>query len=118
MFNDITYSIMDRRKLDNLQAELDGMRHRSVKAADVQGLASRLGRKLVKRGREPNWASTEFPNLRPLSIPDHGGGRDLSPRVRKSCLNELENDIDAWDKKLTEEETKIQQKLLPGKGNV
>jgi hypothetical protein len=104
---------MDRRKLAKLEVELDSMRHRSVKADDVQSLASRLGRRLVNRGKEPNWANSEFPNLRPLSIPDHGGGRDLSPRVRKSVLNELENDIDAWDQKLTEEENK--QKAI-GKG--
>jgi hypothetical protein len=113
--DDITYSTMDRRKLDKLEAELDAMRHKSVKAADVQSLANRLGRNLVKRGKEPNWANSEFPNLRPLSIPDHGGGRDLSPRVRKSVLNELENDIDAWDQKLIQEEN--QQKAAIGKGN-
>jgi hypothetical protein len=95
---------MDRKKLERLSAELDAMRHRSVKAADVQRLASRLGRKLANHGKHPNWENIQFPGLRPLSIPDHGRGRDLSPRVRKSVLNELEDDIDAWDEKITEDE--------------
>jgi hypothetical protein len=96
---------MNPHKLDKLRQELDAMRHRSVTAADIQRLAGRLGRTLANRGKEPNWINTEFPGLRPLSIPDHGG-RDLSPGVRKSVLNELENDIDAWEQKNTEDESK------------
>ena len=90
------------------------MRHRSVKAADIQGLAARLGREKGELRQGADLGERRVSELRPLSIPDHGGGRDLSPRVRKSVLNELENDIDAWDQKLTEEENK--QKLI-GKGN-
>ena len=94
---------MDQRKLYKLQRELDGMRLRTVRAADdVQSLARRLGREPVNRGRHPMWESPEFRRLLPaLAIPDHGGGRDLSPGVKKDCLDQLEDDIIAWDRKLS-----------------
>jgi hypothetical protein len=91
---------MDRKKLEKLQSELDQMRLRSVKAADLQSLAARLGRDTQKRGKHPMWVSGEFPDLFPLSIPDHGGGRDTSPKVKKVALENLQLDIDAWDAKL------------------
>jgi len=45
------------------------------------------------------WVSTEFPKLPPLSIPDHGG-KDYPPGTRKSILNQLEDDITAWDERI------------------
>ena len=79
------------------------MRRTQVRAGDVQGLAARLGRKLADRGKHPIWVSSVFPALRPLSIPDHGG-RDLSARVKKCVLVQLEDDIEAWDQVISEKE--------------
>jgi len=94
---------MKRNRLNKLWRQLDGLRHSSVKALEIQKLAKQLGREKVKRGKEPTWESREFQELRPLSIPDHGG-KDLSPGVKYSVLNELENDVISWDERLTQEE--------------
>jgi hypothetical protein len=45
------------------------------------------------------WVSEVFGQLRPLSIPDHSG-RDLAPGTKKSILNQLEDDVLAWDEAL------------------
>jgi hypothetical protein len=45
----------------------------------------------------------EFPDLWPLSIPDHGS-RDLSRGTKNSILTQLEEDLLAWDEKITSEE--------------
>ena len=59
-------------------------------------MAKRLGRKKVKRGSEPMWENKEFPDLFVLSIPDHGG-RDLAVGTKNSILDQLEDDIAAWE---------------------
>src|SRR5262245_10410261 len=69
----IAYSTMDRKKLDKLKRELAHLRRSPQRALALQGLAKKLGRKSVKRGKEPMWESTEFPQLFVLAIPDHGG---------------------------------------------
>lgn len=79
------------------------MHRASVKAAEVQSLAARLGRQLADRGKHPMWVNSQFPKLRPLSIPDHGG-RDLSLRVRKCVLLQLEDDVLAWDEWISKRE--------------
>jgi hypothetical protein len=48
------------------------------------------------------WESAEFVDLRVLAIPDHGG-RDLSPGTRNSILNQLEDDVLAWEERLGEQ---------------
>jgi hypothetical protein len=93
---------MNRKKLGKLQDELDQMRASSCRAADVQSLAARLGRNLGNRGKHPMWVSDEFKELFALSIPDHGG-RDLSRHVKKKILDNLQQDIFAWDAKLPRE---------------
>jgi hypothetical protein len=91
---------MNRKKLDKLREELNRMRRASVKATDIQSLATKLGRRSVDRGREPMWESTKFPHLFVLAIPAHGG-KDLSTGVKHSVLNQLEEDILAWDEWLS-----------------
>jgi hypothetical protein len=93
---------MNRRKLEKLRRELESLRRSPAKAIAFQSLATRLGRRVVNRGKHPIWESVEFSGLFPLAIPDHGG-RDLSTGVRNSVLNQLEGDILAWDNKLSEE---------------
>jgi len=48
------------------------------------------------------WESTEF-DLFVLSIPHHGG-RDLAPGTKKSILDQLEDDLLAWEERLGEDE--------------
>ena len=45
------------------------------------------------------WQSTEFPELFVLAIPRHGG-RDLAPGTRRSILDQLEEDVLAWEEKI------------------
>jgi hypothetical protein len=91
---------MNRKKLDKLRRTIEGLRRQSPKALEVQKIAKQLGRKKVKRGKEPVWESLEFNHLRPLSIPDHGG-RDLTPGVLHSILNQLEDDLTSWDERIS-----------------
>jgi hypothetical protein len=94
---------MNRKKLDKLWRRIEGLRRSSPKALEIQNVAKQLGRKKVKRGKEPVWESMEFHDLRPLSIPDHGG-RDLSPGVLRSILNQLEDDLVSWDERITQQD--------------
>jgi hypothetical protein len=46
---------MTPRKLAKLKQELASFRRSQAKAADLESMARRLGRKQVKRGKEPTW---------------------------------------------------------------
>jgi hypothetical protein len=94
---------MDRKRLHKLKREMLRLRRSAQKAAALEGLASALGRKRVKRGKEPMWESTHFPELFVLSIPHHGG-RDLAIGTKKSILDQLEDDVLAWEQRLDDEE--------------
>jgi hypothetical protein len=96
---------MNRKRLSKLRKELEKLRNSTVKALDLQRVAKQLGRRKVKRGKEPMWENAQFTWLRPLAIPDHGGGRDISPGVKNSVLNQLDDDLIAWDERITEEES-------------
>jgi hypothetical protein len=100
---------MNRRKLNKLWRTVEGLRRQSPKALEIQKLARQLVRKKVKRGKEPVWESLEFQYLRALSIPDHGG-RDLTPGVLHSILNQLEDDLNSWDERITQQERTITER--------
>jgi hypothetical protein len=100
---------MNRKQLNKLRRAIDGLRRSSPKAIEIQKLAKQLGRKKVKRGKEPTWESREFQDLRPLSIPDHGG-KDLSPGVKHSILNQLEDDLICWDERMIQRETGVRER--------
>lgn len=87
---------MDAKKLGKILAELDAMRRRSIRSADIKSVARALGRVEVNRGKHRMWESSQFSWLRPLSIPDHGG-RDLATGTKKAILDLLEEDVAAWD---------------------
>lgn len=95
----IAYSIMNCKKLDKLKRELLQMRLSPQKAENIASLAKRLGRRKAKRGKEPVYESIEFNDLFPVSIPHHGG-KDIPIGTRNSILNQLEDDIHAWEFKL------------------
>jgi hypothetical protein len=97
---------MNRKKLNRLWRQIEGMRSSSLKAIEIQRLAKQLGREKVKRGKEPTWESHEFQHLRALSIPDHGA-KDLSTGVKHSILNQLEDDLISWDERITQQETGV-----------
>jgi hypothetical protein len=94
---------MNRKKLNKLRHELARMRRSPQKSGDLDSLAMALGRKLVNRGKEPVWESTEFDHLYPVSIPRHGA-RTVSIGTKNSILDQLEDDIQAWDMRLEDED--------------
>jgi hypothetical protein len=91
---------MTRNGLAKLRRDLEALRRSQAKAMDLQRFALRLGRRKVPRGKHPMYANETFPKLRPLSIPDHKG-RDLSLGTKNSILDQLEEDLDAWDATLS-----------------
>jgi hypothetical protein len=109
---------MNRKNLNKVRRELAQLRRFPQKAATLERLAGRLGRKLVKRGKEPMWENTEFGELFVLSIPHHGG-RDLSPGVQRSILDQLEDDVLAWEERLgdNEDDEEAQNEFGNGEDN-
>ena len=95
---------MNRRKLNSLQGQLESMRRSSQRARALESLAKKLGRVQSKRGKEPVLESAAFSHLRPVSIPRHGGGRDISTGVKHIILSSLEEDIAEWEEKLDDGE--------------
>jgi hypothetical protein len=93
---------MNRKKLNKLWREMASLRRSPQKAVDVENFARRLGRKKVQRGKEPTWES-ELGELSVLSIPHHGG-RDLAPGTKNSILDQLEDDLLAWEERLEDDE--------------
>ena len=49
------------------------------------------------------WESEFFPDLFPLAIPDHGGGRDVSPGVQRTLLDLMDEDVVRWEEVLDSE---------------
>jgi hypothetical protein len=94
---------MNRRKLEAIREEVGALRRSQPKAREFESLAVQLGRKKVNRGKEPTFESEAFPHLRPLSIPNHKG-RDIPRGTKNSILNQLEDDLDAWDEALASQE--------------
>lgn len=95
---------MDRKKLINLRDQLEGYRHTQPKARELHALAKALGRSEVDRGKEPTFKSDAFPSLlRPVSIPNHKG-RDMSVGTKNNILNQLEDDLIAWEEFLDQRE--------------
>ncbi len=94
---------MNQRKLAKLWRELAALRLGAHKARKFESLARRLGREHVERGKHPMWESTVFDELDALSIPRHGG-KDISPGTKHSILNQLEDDILAWEERLLRKE--------------
>lgn len=94
---------MNCTRLRNLYRRIETCRRSQPKAKDLVAIARALGRKKADRGKEPTYESTEFPELRPLSIPMHKG-RDLPPGTRNSILSQLDEDVTAWEERLSRQE--------------
>jgi len=81
---------MNPKQLRRCEQRLAKLRRSVPSAKQLEGLATSLGRKRVKRGKEPTWESMAFPNLRPVSIPRHSF---LSRFTAGNILSQLEEDI-------------------------
>jgi hypothetical protein len=109
---DTEYSTMHRKKLDKIKREIAAFRRSPQKATALERLARQLGRKKVKRGKEPVWENQELTELYPLAIPHHGT-RDLSIGTQRSILDALEDDVLAWEERLTDEEYEENENAEP-----
>ena len=77
-----------------LRQEFESFRNKkAIKYAEMERLAKLLGRTIKKRGKHPTWVNSEFPELRPLSIPHHGHGGVLVDNTANNILNQLEEDM-------------------------
>lgn len=82
---------MNPRRLRRCEQRLAKLRRAVPTARQLETLAKMLGRRLDNRGKEPNWVSMAFPNLRPISIPHHSSS--LNKFTAGSILSQLEEDI-------------------------
>jgi hypothetical protein len=89
---------MDRKRLERLREEWEQLRQSPQKAGTLERFAQKLGRHPAKRGKHPMWESVQFPHLPALSIPHHS--KDIPKPTVRSILNQLEDDINAWDELL------------------
>jgi hypothetical protein len=92
---------MDRKTLDKLRTELEGMKGVPQRGDDVASLAERLGRKRVNRGKEPTFESPF--DIPVLTIPMHGS-RNLKKGTQRGILIQLEDDFIAWEQKFDYDE--------------
>jgi hypothetical protein len=93
---------MKRKQLNKLKKDIALARRSQQTAANLERFAKALGRKKVKRGKEPIWESQEL-DVFPLAIPHHGG-KDLATGTKNSVLDQLEDDVLAWEQKLDDED--------------
>jgi hypothetical protein len=98
--SDIAFNIMmTESKVKKLRRRLDALcRKRSVTIGELQSFAKDMGRRKLtgakSRGKEPQWVSDEFPELRPISIPFHGRKTNALPTgTGKSILNDFDGDV-------------------------
>ena len=90
---------MTPKKLAKVQQEWQELRRKGgVKSTELQSLAKKLRRRRLNRGKEPTWVSEVFPDLRPLSIPDHPG--DLNKFTAAGILSQLDEDIERFKQAL------------------
>jgi len=86
---------MDLIQIEALRQELEQLRSAkyNLKSRDLIRFATKLGRSLANRGKEPTYKSN-IPGRRPLSIPGH---RKVNPYTASSILDDFEADLDALE---------------------
>lgn len=102
MHDDIADDIMNAKAVKKLHRQIAAMRAGTPNVGELQRLARKLGRKLLGgRGKEPQWVSRQFSELRPVSIPDHAS----MPRpTAQGIVDDLEGDLFAWERRLEKQE--------------
>lgn len=93
MQNDIAGDIMDSKRLKKIKKTLNDLRSKpnNIRSKELIKLAKSLGRRLFKRGHEPNYLSDLLPRSRPISIPNHPGA--MARFTAENILDQLEQDI-------------------------
>ena len=88
---------MNRSRLRKIERELIELSRapRGRKAGVFIGLAQKLGRIRVNRGKEPTYERKIDPVFKfPLTIPNHPG--DIKPGTARSIIDALLSDVDEW----------------------
>jgi hypothetical protein len=116
--HDIRCNIMDRRKLKIIGQQIREARRRVATYNDLAAIAISLKRERLTgaraRGKEPMFVSTEFQDVRPISIPFHGRNKSIPPGTAKNILNDLEADVLRFLERLDEEENDYVQEDSEG----
>jgi hypothetical protein len=88
---------VNSKRLNRLKRRLEGLRSApaNITRKKLEGLAKSLGMIPHNRGKEPTYASGDFPDLNPLSIPSHPGA--LNKFTAKDILDDLEIIICQWE---------------------
>lgn len=98
--DDIIGDVMDLKKIRKLRTRIENLRRQGgIRAAELQSLAKRLGRRKANRGKEPTWVSEDFLDSRPVSIPDHPGS--LNRFTAGGILDQLEGDLERHEELLS-----------------
>jgi hypothetical protein len=102
--DNIIDDIMNKKKIRKLRKRLETLRIRpgNIKARELIKLAQQLGRVPIARGKHPTYVSEPFPRSNPISIPNHPGA--MKSVIAKNILDQLEQDVFAFEAKLEEEE--------------
>jgi len=90
------------RKLAEIRRDIEGLRQRpaTIKGRELESIVTRLGRRPAGgRGKEPAWISDELPHRNPITIPRHGGNKDLRPKTARNIIEQCELDLDELEKK-------------------
>lgn len=110
MSDDITRDIMNTRKLNKIRQEIASARKRANTHRDLERIARSLGRHRLTgvsaRGKEPTYASTIFLKANMITIPNHGN-KTFGPRTQSIILDQLEEDVDRWEEKLTRDKKNL-----------
>jgi hypothetical protein len=94
---------MNHKKLTEIKESMEKFRRRGgIKSEELESLTKEIGRVKSKRGKEPTWVSSQFSDLRPLSIPNHT--HDLNKFTARSILDQLESDVEKWEEYLESSE--------------
>jgi hypothetical protein len=82
---------MTSKRLQTIRIELESLRQRGgVRTRDLEGLAKKLGMRIVGKGKHLSWGSESilFYGLRPVTIPTHPG--DLNKFTARAIIGQLE----------------------------
>ncbi len=90
---------MDENKVNRLRRRIEKLRRAgSIKAAEMNRLASSVGREPHSRGKHPTWIHPDLPNATPLTIPDHSV--ELNRFTAGQILDQIESDLDHLEYRL------------------
>jgi len=96
--DDIIYNTVTTESVEKLRQQVDRLRRQGdVKRRELESLAEKIGRKLDRSKSEPIYKSARFPEHKIISIPNH---RKIKRFIKEQVLNDLEDDLDAWEELL------------------